>query len=753
MSSDLDTILYKVNSSLLEKGIVTEPNYRHSTNSNYMNTEENKNKDYQRALNSNELQIIRGEMNANFEKLRKELENKSPYTNRGGYSYVESLPKYQNESQPQLQDTSVVIQIQQLWIKLNEMSNEINSLKTQSTENKIICTRNNTDIKEIQLKNDNISKKMNSLVINNDSQKLEDRFESTIKPKIESLEHQMKTLLLKVSEIDKQENELCLSVNKLNNNTIIIDGNVKKLFTRTQENTEEIELLKKQFNDCNNNIEILQKNNKVNNTNSIEPTLLEQYKIEINKQIQKLSEDNQKQLEQLNDSHKKSLTDIKLQMNNENKQFAGIYDAKVNDLNNQMNSLNKNVQILMQSNSNIEQISKEFADLKEDNENKIKSLQEKNETTVNSLRVEIEDKIKNISSVNNTNDTLFKVEEELKKEIESVKTSNNDEIQKINKELENMKKSNDISKDIQMLKEEKDKEMQSLQQKQTELSITVDNLSKIKIGDSKEIKEIYEREKQLKDDYELNLKDILNRIKQNENNIKILYDNMEELNRVNEHLKTDITTTFNQLNDWQNQLVGSVNQGIDSINNIPFAMAQPDENIKNVLPQNETKNEKKEEEIQVNNTNPKVEEKKDNIPPIDQEKEKEDSLLSPSKEEGNHYDIIDFNDVDNKEITPSLQINQPQELLSKKLIDFDVTEKKEEPKDNPKENSQKDEENEEFNIEDLDIPNDNIEDTTKENKDGYKLEELDLSPEKNEPSKKETINEEPQEKEDEDDWD
>ena len=38
-------------------------------------------------------------------------------------------------------------------------------------------------------------------------------------------------------------------------------------------------------------------------------------------------------------------------------------------------------------------------------------------------------------------------------------------------------------------------------------------------------------------------------------------------------------------------------------------------------------------------------------------------------------------------------------------------------------------------------------------KDGYKLEELDLSPEKNEPSKKETINEEPQEKEDEDDWD
>ena len=57
MSSDLDTILYKVNSSLLEKGIVTEPNYRHSTNSNYMNTEENKNKDYQRALNSNELQI------------------------------------------------------------------------------------------------------------------------------------------------------------------------------------------------------------------------------------------------------------------------------------------------------------------------------------------------------------------------------------------------------------------------------------------------------------------------------------------------------------------------------------------------------------------------------------------------------------------------------------------------------------------------------------------------------------------------
>ena len=70
---------------------------------------------------------------------------------------------------------------------------------------------------------------------------------------------------------------------------LVIDGNVKKLFTRTQENTEEIELLKKQFNDCNNNIEILQKNNKVNNTNSIEPTLLEQYKIEINKQIQKLS--------------------------------------------------------------------------------------------------------------------------------------------------------------------------------------------------------------------------------------------------------------------------------------------------------------------------------------------------------------------------------------------------------------------------------------------------------------------------------
>ena len=743
MSSDLDNILYKVNSSLLEKGIVTEPNYRNSTNSNYINTEENKNKDYQRALNSNELQIIRGEMNANFEKLRKELENKSPYTNRGGYSYVEPLSKFRTDSQPQLQDTSLVIQIQQLWIKLNEMSNEINNLKTQSTENKIICTRNNTDIKEIQLKNDNISKKMSELVINNDSQKIEDRIESTIKPKIESLEYQMKTLLLKVSEIDKQENELCLSVNKLNNNTIIIDDNVKKLFAKTQENTEEIELLKKQFNDCNNNIVILQKNNKNNSTNSNDSTLLEQYKISINKQIQKLIEENHTQFDNMNESQKKMITDMKLQMNNENKVLVGVYDAKVNELNNKINNLTNDVHSLMQKNSNSEEITKEFANLREDNDNKMKAYQENNEKTFNNFRDEIENKIKTISSVNK-NDELLKVKEELKKDIEIVKTNNNDEIQKINKELDNMKQCNDISKAIQNLKEEKDKEMQSLQQKQTELSIAVDNLSKIKLGDSKEIKEICEREKQLKDDFELNLKDILYRIKQNENNIKILYDNMEELNRVNEHLKTDITATFNQLNDWQNQLVGSVNQGIDSINNIPFAMAQPDEKKENlVIPIQE----KKEENPQVNNIENKVQEKKSKI-----EQEKEEPLLSPSKE-SNHYDIIDFNDVEHKEITPSLNNNKPQELLTNQLIDFDGTETKEEPKEIPKENDQKDEEDEEFNIEDLDIPDDKVEDTTKEQNDGYKLEELDLSPENNEPLKKETVNEEHQEKEDEDDWD
>ena len=488
---------------------------------------------------------------------------------------------------------------------------------------------------------------------------------------------------------------------------------------------------------------ILQKNNKNNSTNSNDSTLLEQYKISINKQIQKLIEENHTQFDNMNESQKKMITDMKLQMNNENKVLVGVYDEKVNELNNKINNLTNDVHSLMQKTSNSEEITKEFANLREDNDNKMKAFQENNEKTFNNFRDEIENKIKNISSVDK-NDELLKVKEELKKDIEIVKTYNNDEIQKINKELDNMKQCNDISKAIQNLKEEKDKEMQSLQQKQTELSIAVDNLSKIKLSDSKEIKEICEREKQLKDDFELNLKDILYRLKQNENNIKILYDNMEELNRVNEHLKTDITTTFNQLNDWQNQLVGSVNQGIDSINNIPFAMAQPEEKKENlVIPITE----KKEENPQVNNIENKVKEKTSKI-----EQEKEEPLLSPSKE-SNHYDIIDFNDVEHKEITPSLNNNKPQELLTNQLIDFDGTETKEEPKEIPKENDQKDEEDEEFNIEDLDIPDDKVEDTTKEQNDGYKLEELDLSPENNEPLKKETVNEEHQEKEDEDDWD
>ena len=64
-------------------------------------------------------------MNNNFEILRKELIEKTQCNS--SFCYNEQLSKFRVESHEQ--DNNLMIQMRQMWLKMNEMSNEINYLK------------------------------------------------------------------------------------------------------------------------------------------------------------------------------------------------------------------------------------------------------------------------------------------------------------------------------------------------------------------------------------------------------------------------------------------------------------------------------------------------------------------------------------------------------------------------------------------------------------------------------------------------
>ena len=408
MATEIEHLVSKVNSSLLERGIKNDSSL--SLGYKYFNTEETKTKDTLKPIDytttilysNNELQRIKQEMNNTIEQLRKEIDAK--LHSNSYYCFNELLSKFRNETHEQ--DNNLMIQMQQMWLKMNEMSNEISYLKTNSNQYNILSTKIDSSSKDLKLRVESNTSKIEELMKSKEeTKKAQDKILIDMYPKIEILEHKVKDIVETVTAIDKQQNDICLSVNKINENANVIDGNVKKLFLKTKENSSDIKEL--------------------------------------------------------------------------NSKMVG----SINEL-----MLLKNTYISERSTKN-------------------KSIES---DTFNVFKKNIEIQIQNIKE---NNEKRIKVIKEKQKDF-------NDKINYINQ--------NACYKD--------------------DYSV------------------ILKQQKQLNGQYDDNLKKLLKRIQTNENNIKVLYNNMEQLNKSNEARKKDIEDTFNNLNTWQNNFVTTVNKSM-TLNN------------------------------------------------------------------------------------------------------------------------------------------------------------------------------------------
>lgn len=404
MATEIDHLVSKVNSSLLERGIKSDSSL--SLGLKYLNTEETRTKDTLKPIDytatllyhNKECQRIRQEMNMNIEQLKKEMDEK--IHSNSYYCFNELLSKFRNETHEQ--DNNLMIQMQQMWLKMNEMSNEINILKSKSNQFNFITNKIDSGAQDLKLRIESNTAKIEELIKTKDeTKKTQDKLMIDMYPKIEILEHKVTDVIDRVVEIDKQQHDICLSINKINENSNVIDGNVKKLFLKTKDNYTEIRDLNSKISGSINEIGVLKSaymSERNNKSKFIEPDTFNIFKKNIEIQLQSLKDSNEKGLK--------------------------VIKEKQKDFNDKINYINQN------------------ACYKDD----------------------------------------YSV--------------------------------------------------------------------------------IIKQQKQLNDKYDDDVKKLLKRIQANENNIKLLYNNMEELNKSNESLKKDIEDTFNNLNIWQNNFVSTVNKGL-----------------------------------------------------------------------------------------------------------------------------------------------------------------------------------------------
>ena len=431
MSSEIDSLLYKVNANLIEKGIVTEPNYKISSarpsemNHSRINSEGNKMKEstigniYNGSIyyNNNELQKIRNEMNNNFEILRKELNEKTQCNS--SFCYNEQLSKFRVESHEQ--DNNLMIQMRQMWLKMNEMSNEINYLKGKTNEFNLASSQLTSNHQELKLREEANTVKINNMIRENTSnQKMEEALSTIINPKIEVLNYQMKNLLMKVGEIDKQQNELCLSVNKLNNNSVIIDTNVKKLFAKTKENSEEIKDLQEKMKKTDEDIIYLKTQTiSINNLDNIERNKIKIFQTNIDSQFKAMMEKYDKEINALKLSNEKNYL--------LNQKISGSSDVDLTEIKKKLEKIEsnlkimyENMEILSKNNENMkEDITKTFSDLHKWQEDLVvnvnKGLDEL-QTKFSNQHSQLYDEIQTLHKKNDNKNEFIKIEHPQKEE-------------------------------------------------------------------------------------------------------------------------------------------------------------------------------------------------------------------------------------------------------------------------------------------------------------------------------------------------
>ena len=389
MATEIEHLVSKVNSSLLERGIKNDSSL--SLGYKYFNTEETKTKDTLKPIDytttilysNNELQRIKQEMNNTIEQLRKEIDAK--LHSNSYYCFNELLSKFRNETHEQ--DNNLMIQMQQMWLKMNEMSNEISYLKTNSNQYNILSTKIDSSSKDLKLRVESNTSKIEELMKSKEeTKKAQDKILIDMYPKIEILEHKVKDIVETVTAIDKQQNDICLSVNKINENANVIDGNVKKLFLKTKENSSDIKELNSKMVGSINELMLLKNtyiSERSTKNKSIESDTFNVFKKNIEIQIQNIKENNEKRIKVIKEKQKDFNDKINYINQNacykddysvilkQQKQLNGQYDDNLKKLLKRIQTNENNIKVLY---NNMEQLNKSNEDLKKDIEDTFNNL-------------------------------------------------------------------------------------------------------------------------------------------------------------------------------------------------------------------------------------------------------------------------------------------------------------------------------------------------------------------------------------------
>ena len=389
MATEIEHLVSKVNSSLLERGIKNDSSL--SLGYKYFNTEETKTKDTLKPIDytttilysNNELQRIKQEMNNTIEQLRKEIDAK--LHSNSYYCFNELLSKFRNETHEQ--DNNLMIQMQQMWLKMNEMSNEISYLKTNSNQYNILSTKIDSSSKDLKLRVESNTSKIEELMKSKEeTKKAQDKILIDMYPKIEILEHKVKDIVETVTAIDKQQNDICLSVNKINENANVIDGNVKKLFLKTKENSSDIKELNSKMVGSINELMLLKNtyiSERSTKNKSIESDTFNVFKKNIEIQIQNIKENNEKRIKVIKEKQKDFNEKINYINQNacykddysvilkQQKQLNGQYDDNLKKLLKRIQTNENNIKVLY---NNMEQLNKSNEDLKKDIEDTFDNL-------------------------------------------------------------------------------------------------------------------------------------------------------------------------------------------------------------------------------------------------------------------------------------------------------------------------------------------------------------------------------------------
>ena len=402
-----------------------------------------------------ELNALKAEFNCAIAQLRKEIDDIS-------HNKATSEP-----------DTPPSTHIKQLWMKLSELTSEMNTLRSQANSNAMNCKNVDSKVNSSIMLYEKQEAKLNELANAYDGKCDMNEWMT----KVNVVNTQYACLLLKLSEVNKRENALIQSVNKINVNEKTIDNNMKRIANKVKENGNDIKELKAMIT--------------MNNSNAV----------------------------QSGNSKNESSVGVNevnyLKANIDNK-FTAVKDVLLNEIGN-LKEANAEIKstlstLEMKYTAQINALTNEVAALKNENANLKQLLLSKdsnNNTSNNTLL-----------SVNNDTFNQFKLKQEHVNDEHSAKI----------KAVEN--KTNEIETKIEAMNEF--------------------NLSNF-----------------LKNDQNLHeINQILPIVPQNEDNLKIMYENVHNIEENNENLKKDITQYKCEISKWQDQLADHIDGQFKMFKNV-----------------------------------------------------------------------------------------------------------------------------------------------------------------------------------------